>query len=163
MYHEVGKTGLSLGVNFQSHKRVAAAKIIAIQHDTFDNQPVTRLIFDGIPSVTIADTELANRPVPKAGMYLIAYKDGYFSFHPGESFEEEYHGIPQFPLDVPASPNAVMRFFNSEHLPEKLREIAQPLEAVARIMDNDLPNSAEKSAGLRKLLEAKDCFVRAQL
>jgi hypothetical protein len=26
-----------------------------------------------------------------------------------------------------------------------------------------LPDSAEKSAGLRKLLEAKDCFVRASL
>lgn len=26
-----------------------------------------------------------------------------------------------------------------------------------------LPGSAEKSAGLRKLLEAEDCFVRAKL
>lgn len=26
-----------------------------------------------------------------------------------------------------------------------------------------LPESAEKTAGLRKLLEAKDCFVRARM
>lgn len=30
-------------------------------------------------------------------------------------------------------------------------------------MDRELPNGPEKSAGLRKLLEAKDCFVRAAL
>ncbi len=34
---------------------------------------------------------------------------------------------------------------------------------VARQMHDTLPRSAEKSAGLRKLLEAKDCFVRAAL
>jgi len=30
-------------------------------------------------------------------------------------------------------------------------------------MDELLPESAEKTTGLRKLLEAKDCFVRAKL
>lgn len=30
-------------------------------------------------------------------------------------------------------------------------------------MDAQLPDCAEKSAGMRKLLEAKDCFVRAAL
>jgi hypothetical protein len=30
-------------------------------------------------------------------------------------------------------------------------------------MESILPAGAEKSAGLRKLLEAKDCFVRAQI
>lgn len=30
-------------------------------------------------------------------------------------------------------------------------------------MDAELPDGPEKSAGLRKLLEAKDCFVRATL
>jgi hypothetical protein len=29
--------------------------------------------------------------------------------------------------------------------------------------ENTLPDSAEKTAGLRKLLEAKDCLVRAAL
>ena len=34
---------------------------------------------------------------------------------------------------------------------------------LARELDAQLPDGAEKSAGLRKLLEAKDCFVRATL
>lgn len=32
---------------------------------------------------------------------------------------------------------------------------------MAEKMDAMLPDGAEKTAGLRKLLEAKDCFVRA--
>jgi hypothetical protein len=30
-------------------------------------------------------------------------------------------------------------------------------------MELTLPDGSEKSAGMRKLLEAKDCFVRAML
>jgi hypothetical protein len=30
-------------------------------------------------------------------------------------------------------------------------------------MNDALPDGPEKSAGLRKLLEAKDCFVRAKI
>jgi hypothetical protein len=30
-------------------------------------------------------------------------------------------------------------------------------------MENTLPDGPEKTTGLRKLLEAKDCFVRANL
>ena len=56
-----------------------------------------------------------------------------------------------------------MRWFSYEHLPEYLQEVAAPISRVAYEMDNDLPDGAEKVAGLRKLLEAKDCFVRAKL
>ena len=35
--------------------------------------------------------------------------------------------------------------------------------ALAALMIADLPDGPELSAGLRKLLEAKDCFVRAAL
>jgi hypothetical protein len=56
-----------------------------------------------------------------------------------------------------------MRYFASEHLPETLAPISRRCEVLAQWMDEDLPDSAEKSAGLRKLLEAKDCFVRAAL
>lgn len=95
MYLKVGNSGLELSANFKSHKVVAAVKIVTIQHDTFDNQPVTRLIFDGIPSVTIADSELRNKPQPEAGMYLVAYGDenNYFSFSPAKQFEEGYTSI----------------------------------------------------------------------
>lgn len=60
-------------------------------------------------------------------------------------------------------PNMDMKYFNYEHLPEKLQKISKPICDLAREMDEVLPEGAEKSAGLRKLLEAKDCFVRAAL
>ena len=57
----------------------------------------------------------------------------------------------------------IMKYFEYAHLPEKLQEISKPLGELAKKFDNELPDGAEKSAGLRKLLEAKDCFVRAKL
>lgn len=56
-----------------------------------------------------------------------------------------------------------MKFFNYEHLPEKLQVVSKPIGELARKMNDELPDGAEKSAGLRKLLEAKDCLVRAAL
>jgi hypothetical protein len=58
---------------------------------------------------------------------------------------------------------AVARFFSSAHLPDHLRAIAQPCEQLAAEMLAELPDGPELTAGLRKLLEAKDCFVRARL
>lgn len=59
--------------------------------------------------------------------------------------------------------NPIMKFFAFDHLPEHLRAASRPFHATAVWMDQNLENSAEKSAGLRKLLEAKDCAVRAAL
>lgn len=58
----------------------------------------------------------------------------------------------------------IMRYFSFGHLPEGgLRLTSIKCYELAQYMDVMLPNGAEKSAGLRKLLEAKDCFVRAAL
>lgn len=56
-----------------------------------------------------------------------------------------------------------MRYFAWAHLPAHLQAVSRPIGELAEAMDRDLPDGAEKSAGLRKLLEAKDCFVRAAL
>lgn len=56
-----------------------------------------------------------------------------------------------------------MKFFDYEHLPEKLQKVSKPIGDLARQMNESLPNGPEKSAGLRKLLEAKDCLVRSAL
>ena len=58
--------------------------------------------------------------------------------------------------------NRMMKWFVYTHLPESLQAISKPCAELAESMDT-LPESAEKTAGLRKLLEAKDCFVRARL
>jgi hypothetical protein len=42
-------------------------------------------------------------------------------------------------------------------------EIAQSFHSMADNLLNELEDSPELTAGLRKLLEAKDCFVRASL
>ena len=60
-------------------------------------------------------------------------------------------------------PSTTIKYFSYEHLPEKLQEVSKPLGELARLMEEMLPDGPEKSAGMRKLLEAKDCFVRAML
>ncbi len=57
----------------------------------------------------------------------------------------------------------IMKYFEYAHLPEKLQSVSKPIGDLAKAMDEQLPSGAEKSAGLRKLLEAKDCLVRAAL
>ena len=57
----------------------------------------------------------------------------------------------------------IMKHFLYAHLPAHLQAVSQPICDLAAQMDHDLPDCAEKTAGLRKLLEAKDCLVRAKL
>lgn len=61
------------------------------------------------------------------------------------------------------APNHIMKFFDYSHLPDKLKEISGPICQLAYQMNEKLPDGPEKTTGLRKLLEAKDCFVRASL
>lgn len=56
-----------------------------------------------------------------------------------------------------------LKFFKYEHLPAHLQAVSKPFAELAQQMDALLPDGPEKSAGMRKLLEAKDCMVRAQL
>lgn len=55
------------------------------------------------------------------------------------------------------------RYFEYTHLPERLQAVSRPCSELAGSMIADLPDGPELTAGLRKLLEAKDCFVRAAL
>lgn len=48
-------------------------------------------------------------------------------------------------------------------LPREQFVIAERLHTTARYMLQRVPDSPELTEGLRKLLEAKDCFVRASL
>ena len=57
----------------------------------------------------------------------------------------------------------IMKFFEWKHLPENLQVVSKPFGEFAETMNNQLQPGPEKSAGLRKLLEAKDCAVRAAL
>lgn len=57
----------------------------------------------------------------------------------------------------------ILFYFEYKHLPERLQDISKPICELALDMAIRLPYCPETSAGLRKLLEAKDCFVRASL
>ena len=60
-------------------------------------------------------------------------------------------------------PSPIIQYFQYEHLPEHLQQVSKPIGDLARQMDEQLPDGPEKSTGLRKLLEAKDAFVRQAL
>ena len=60
-----------------------------------------------------------------------------------------------------ASP--LLKYFAYAHLPQKLQEVSRPIGDLAAFVDAKLPDGPEKTVGLRKLLEAKDCLVRASL
>jgi hypothetical protein len=50
--------------------------------------------------------------------------------------------------------------FAFDHLPAHLQLVSKWASMLAEEMVRKLPDGPELSAGLRKLLEAKDCFVR---
>jgi hypothetical protein len=60
-------------------------------------------------------------------------------------------------------PSPILKYFEYAHLSSNLKEVSAPICQLAKAYDENLPDGPEKSAGLRKLLEAKDCFVRAAL
>jgi hypothetical protein len=57
----------------------------------------------------------------------------------------------------------VARWFDFDHLNGHLRIVSQQIAAVAQNMVDDIPDDPQLVLGLQKLVEAKDCFVRAAL
>lgn len=56
---------------------------------------------------------------------------------------------------------SLAKYFDYAHLPDDLQAVSKPCHDLAEQMIDALPDGTELTAGLRKLLEAKDCFVRA--
>lgn len=59
--------------------------------------------------------------------------------------------------------SSIARYFAYDHLPEPMRTISAHSCHLAEAMLRELPDGPELTTGLRKLLESKDCFVRAAL
>lgn len=55
----------------------------------------------------------------------------------------------------------IMEFFKYEHLPEYLQWVSKPFCVLADQICGSLPENAETSVALRKLLESKDAAVRS--
>ena len=59
--------------------------------------------------------------------------------------------------------NPILTYFKYDHLPPALQVVSKPFGDLAFDVSRTLPTSAETTTCLRKLLEAKDCAVRAAL
>lgn len=58
----------------------------------------------------------------------------------------------------------LFRRFEFGHLPDHLQGVARPFAELAKFVVNAAPEmSFDRTEALRKLLEAKDCAVRAML
>lgn len=57
----------------------------------------------------------------------------------------------------------LMQFFAYKHLPEDLQHLSQYFADLALVLNDRLPDNSEKTTMLRRLLEAKDCAIRAHL
>ncbi len=57
----------------------------------------------------------------------------------------------------------IVQFFAYDHLPGPLAEVSRPFAELAHLIVTTLPRNLERTVALRKLLEAKDCAVRALL
>lgn len=64
---------------------------------------------------------------------------------------------------APMIQEPMLQFFAYAHLPAHLQAVSKPFGELAEQMVIELPRNPERTAGLRKLLEAKDCAVRALL
>lgn len=57
----------------------------------------------------------------------------------------------------------MLQFFVYDHLPDRLQVVSEPFGELARHIVRTLPRNPERTVALRKLLESKDCAVRAML
>lgn len=53
------------------------------------------------------------------------------------------------------------QYFTYDHLPEHLQEASKPFCELANFIIERIPSNPERTVALRKILEAKDCAVRA--
>lgn len=57
----------------------------------------------------------------------------------------------------------ILRYFHYSHLPAVLQAASRPFCELARHIVETLPRNPERTVALRKLLEAKDAAVRANV
>lgn len=62
-----------------------------------------------------------------------------------------------------AIPDRMLQFFEFAHLPPHLAAVSGDFCNLAHSICATLPSNPERTVALRKLLEAKDCAVRAVL
>jgi hypothetical protein len=100
------------------------------------------------------DSRGPNEPFPKVPCQWL--KENYVArvFAPEPAAPKPLELNAQYPI---------LQYFEWEHLPARLAGVSRPFCDLAHALVAELPRSPEVTAALRKLLEAKDCAVRAAL
>jgi len=65
--------------------------------------------------------------------------------------------------EVTESQEYLLQFFEYGHLPLHMQDTSKHFHDLAQILVATLPRNPERTMALRRLLEAKDCGVRAKL
>jgi hypothetical protein len=76
---------------------------------------------------------------------------------------KDIHPAPAELTEAQIATDPILHFFHYSHLPEKLQHTSRAFFLLAAHCVNTLPRNAERTVALRKLLEAKDAAVRANL
>lgn len=76
---------------------------------------------------------------------------------------EKIHPAPTEFTQPQLDADPILRYFHYAHLPFPLQEISSAFCSLAAFLVEALPRNAERSVALRKLLEAKDAGVRANV
>ncbi len=79
------------------------------------------------------------------------------------SENSDVHPEPIEFSDEEVTLDPVLRYFHYAHLPEQLAAVSLPFCELARTIVTTLPRNPERTVALRKLLEAKDAAVRANV
>ena len=66
-------------------------------------------------------------------------------------------------MKLEATTEPILQFFHYDYLPLHLGDVSKPFCDLAHELVVMLPRNPERTTALRKLLEAKDCAVRAYL
>ena len=87
----------------------------------------------------------------------------FCSKHKDKKMTEAIHPAPAGFTDDQLAADPILRYFHFAHLPSALQVTSIKFYELACYMIAVLPRNAERSVALRKLLEAKDAAVRANV
>lgn len=76
---------------------------------------------------------------------------------------DQIHPAPSEFTPEELANDAILRYFHYAHLPAVLQDASAPFCNLAMRIVRTLPRNAERTVALRKLLEAKDAAVRANV
>jgi hypothetical protein len=71
--------------------------------------------------------------------------------------------LPFNEMDEAIRVEPILQFFKWDHLPDILQDVSRPFGLLAFKVYVETPRNPERTVALRKLLESKDCAIRAMI